>query len=196
MVNFIWFALLAIGIVYGIINGTIDAVTASIFTSAGQTLNIVLEMTATIALWMGLLKIAEKAGLVSFVARVFTPFVRKLFPDIPDGHPSIGSMVMNISANFLGLGSAATPFGLKAMAELQELNPQPDKASYPMLTFLIMNTSSLTLIPAMVISLRATGGAENPTDIIGAVFLASSIALCIGLMIDFMLRFWHRRRGL
>ena len=195
VVNLIWLLLLVSGVAYAAMYGNIDAVTAAIFSAAGQGISITLEIAGVLALWMGLLKLADRSGLVRILAKLSAPLVARLFPDVPRNHPAFGAIVMNLAANFLGLGNAATPFGIKAMTEMQKLNPNKDIASAPMITFLVMNTSSFTLVPAMVISLRVQAGSAAPAEIIGATALASGCAMLFALLVDFLVRQYNRRRG-
>ncbi len=135
------------------------------------------------ALWLGLMKIAEKAGLIERLARALRGITTRLFPDVPADHPAMGAMIMNISANMLGLGNAATPLGLKAMEELSKLNKHPGTATDAMCTFLVINTSNVQLIPATVIAIRAASGSANPTEILGPVIVATAINTVIGVMV-------------
>ena len=132
------------------------------------------------ALWLGVMKIAEQAGLISIIAKVVKPITKFLFPDVPQDHPAIGSIIMNISANMLGLGNAATPFGLKAMEELDKINPEKGTATNAMCTFLAINTAGLTLIPATAIAIRAASGSSDPAIIIGTSLFASFCATVAG----------------
>ncbi|MEG2213580.1 MAG: nucleoside recognition domain-containing protein, partial [Clostridiales bacterium] len=168
MLNWIWFLLLGGGIIYGALSGNMEAVSTASLAAAADTVRLIIEITGLLCLWLGMLKIAEESGLIQALARLLSPMVAFLFPDVPKQHPAFASMLMNMAANLLGLGNAATPFGLKAMEQLQSLNEHPDTASTPMITFLAINTSSITLVPTLVISLRAAAGSANPTEIIGA----------------------------
>lgn len=191
MLNIIWLLLLGGGIVYAAFNGNLEAVTIAAFTAAGDAVRLALEIGGIICLWMGLLKLAEESGLVHSIARLITPLVKRIFPDVPPGHPAFFAMIMNIAANLLGLGNAATPFGLKAMEQLQTLNPDKSSASPAMITFMAINTSSITLIPALVISLRAQAGSAMPTAIIPATIVATSIGTIFALVFDRILRQRH-----
>jgi spore maturation protein A len=143
------------------------------------------------ALWLGIMKIAEAAGLVLLLAKIVKPIMIRLFPDVPPDHPAIGAMVMNMTANFLGLSNAATPLGLKAMEELNKLNPHMGTATNAMCMFLTINTTALTLVPATVIAIRLTLGSANPTDIIMPTFLATLVSLILGVMFTrFIQRFF------
>ena len=160
MLNYIWFFMIFISVIVGTINGRIDAVTESAIQMSKTAVEIAIGLIGIMALWLGTMKIAEKSGLIGLIAGALKPITIRLFPDIPEDHPAIGSIVLNMAANMLGLGNAATPLGLKAMEELQELNEEKDTASNAMCTFLAINTSSIQLIlPATVVGLM--GAASN-----------------------------------
>ncbi len=149
---------------------------------SGKAVNIAIGLIGIMALWLGIMKIAEQAGLISIIARSVRPLTKFLFPEIPHDHPAMGSMIMNISANMLGLGNAATPFGLKAMEELESLNPKKGTATNAMCTFLAVNTAGLTLIPATAIAVRAAAGSSDPTVIIGTSIFGASCATFVGIL--------------
>ncbi|MEC9376939.1 MAG: nucleoside recognition domain-containing protein [Candidatus Neomarinimicrobiota bacterium] len=160
MLNYIWFGMMLIAVVVGTITGNIDAVTEAAISMAKTAVEIAIGLIGIMALWLGTMKIAEESGLIQIIARALRPITIRLFPDVPEDHPAIGSIVLNMAANILGLGNAATPLGLKAMEELQELNPNKDTATNAMCTFLAINTSSVQLIlPATVVALM--GAASN-----------------------------------
>jgi len=144
---------------------------------------LAIGLIGIMALWLGLMKIAEKAGLVAMLSRLLKPVTRRLFPDVPPDHPAVGAMLMNISANMLGLANAATPLGLKAMEELNKLNRKTGVATDAMCTFLVINTSSVQLIPATVIAIRASAGSVNPTEIVGPVIFATAIGTVVGITV-------------
>ena len=190
VLNYIWIAffLLAFVIALGklIFMGdttVFPAVITSTFDQAKNAFEISLGLTGVLSLWMGIMKIGEKGGLVAGLAKLLSPVLNKIFPDIPKGHPVMGTMFMNFSANMLGLDNAATPMGLKAMQELQEINTDKDTASNPMIMFLVLNTSGLTLIPVSVLLYRATAGAANPTDVFIPILLATTVSTVVGLVI-------------
>lgn len=174
MMNIIWFLLIVISILVGGATGQIEKVTQAAIDSANLAVEISLDLIGVMALWLGLMKIAEEAGLVHVIAKGLKPIMEKLFPDVPADHPAMGAMVLNIAANMLGLGNAATPLGLKAMKELQKLNNKKDTATNAMCTFLAINTASIQLIPATTIALMTAAGSKNPTAIIGTSLLATS----------------------
>ena len=154
----------------------------STFSSAQTAFDIAIGLTGVLSLWLGIMKIGERGGLVTFISRALSPIFSKLFPDIPKGHPVTGSIFMNLAANMLGLDNAATPLGLKAMEGLQELNPKKDTASNPMIMFLVLNTSGLVIIPIGIMVYRAQLGAAQPTDVFVPVLLATSIATLAGII--------------
>ena len=155
----------------------------STFSSSKTAFEISLGLTGVLSLWLGIMKIGEKGGVVNVLARVLSPVFAKLFPEIPKGHPVTGSIFMNIAANMLGLDNAATPLGLKAMEQLQELNPKKDTATNPMIMFLVLNTSGLTLIPISILVYRAQMGAQQPTDIFIPILLATFFSTLAGIII-------------
>ena len=190
VLNYIWIAffLLAFVIALGklIFMGdttVFPEIMNSTFAQAKTAFEISLGLTGVLSLWMGIMKIGEKGGLISALAKLLSPVLSKIFPDIPKGHPAMGTMFMNFSANMLGLDNAATPMGLKAMQELQELNPKKDTASNPMIMFLVLNTSGLTLIPVSVLLYRAEMGAANPTDVFIPILIATTVATLVGLLV-------------
>ena len=190
VLNYIWIAFFVISFVIALCKLIFmgdtavftDMMTAST-TSAKSAFELSLGLTGVLSLWMGIMKIGEKGGLVAALARVLSPVLCKIFPDVPKGHPAMGTMFMNFSANMLGLDNAATPMGLKAMQELQELNPKKETASNPMIMFLVLNTSGLTLIPVSVLTFRTQMGAANPTDIFLPILLATTVATLVGLLV-------------
>ena len=160
MLNYIWFGLIFISVVVGTIPGRIDEVTEAAIAMSKTSVEIAIGLVGIMALWLGTMRIAEESGLIQIIARALRPITIRLFPDVPSDHPAIGSIVLNMAANMLGLGNAATPMGLKAMKELQELNQQKDTATDAMCTFLAINTSSVQIIlPATVVGLM--GAASN-----------------------------------
>ena len=160
MLNYIWFGMMFIAVIVGILTGNIDAVTQAAIDMAKTAVEIAIGLIGIMALWLGTMKIAEESGLIRIIARAIRPITIRLFPDVPEDHPAIGSIILNMAANLLGLGNAATPLGLKAMEELQELNPEKETATNAMCTFLAINTSSVQLIlPATVVALM--GAAAN-----------------------------------
>jgi spore maturation protein A len=173
MLNYIWFGLMAIAFVVAAFNGTVDAVTKGAMDSASTAVQIAIGLIGIMTLWLGIMRVAEAAGLVSLLGRALGPLLRRLFPEIPRDHPAAGAIVVAIAANMLGLNNAATPLGIKAMEELQALNPDKDTASNPMVTFLAMTTSGVQLIPATMIGVLAAAGSQQPTAIIAPSLIAT-----------------------
>ena len=182
MLNYIWFALIIISLIVGAINGRIEQVTKAAFEYAGTSVEIAIGLIGIMTLWLGIMNIAQEAGLVKILARAIKPISKRLFPEIPPEHPAMGAMILNIAANWLGLSNAATPLGLKAMEELQKINDEKDTASNAMATFLALNTASITLIPATIIAVRTTLGSADPAEIIGTTIFASSCACVVAVI--------------
>lgn len=182
------------GIAFAAASGDVGAVTSIIFEQAAAGLAVGINLIAIVSVWFGISRIAERAGLLHAAARWLTPLLRPLFPDIPRGHPALGSIAMNVTANFLGLANAATPFGLKAMQQLQELNHRPDTATPAMITFFALNSACATLLPATAVAMRAQAGAADPSAIIIPAAVASTAAAVSILAIDAYLRRRRRER--
>lgn len=181
MLNYIWLAMIILAVILGGINGKIENVTKSAIDSAGSSVTIAIGLIGVMALWLGIMKIAEDSGLIKLLARAIAPIMRWLFPDVPSGHPAMGSMTMNIAANMLGLNNAATPLGLRAMEDLETLNKHPGIATNAMCTFLAINTAGVQLIPATMISIMASAGSKDPTAIIGTTIAATGAAVIAGV---------------
>ena len=182
MLNYIWLTMVIVAVVLGGINGKIEEVTKSAIDAATGAVTIAIGLIGVMALWLGIVKIAEDSGLMSLLARAIAPIMKRLFPDVPPGHPAMGSMTMNIAANMLGLSNAATPLGIKAMEDLETLNKTPGIATNAMCTFLTINTAGLQLIPATMISIMAAAGSRDPAAIIGTTIGASCCALIVGVI--------------
>lgn len=181
MLNAVWIGLIVVAVVVGAATGRLDAVTKAAFDSARGAVELAIGLVGVMALWLGVMRIAEEAGLARALARLLRPAARRLFPDVPADHPALAAILLNVSASWLGLGNAATPLGLKAMEELQKLNPVKDTASNAMVTFLALNTSSITLVPATIIAVRVTLGSANPTEIVAPTILASACATVVAV---------------
>lgn len=188
--NYIWIALFIIGIIVGAIRlcflgdtETMPAMMDATFDMANMAFDMTLGLTGMLTLWMGILKIGEDSGMVNRLARFLSPVLTKLFPDIPKDHPALGAIFMNISANMLGLDNAATPMGLKAMQELQSINPRKDTASNPMIMFLVMNTAGLTIIPVSIMAYRSQAGAADPTDVFVPLLLVTATSTTLGVIL-------------
>ena len=189
VLNYIWIAFFIIAFVIALVKliflGDVEVFPAmmnSTFDNSKTAFEISLGLTGVLSLWLGIMKVGEKGGVINLFARVLSPVFTKLFPDIPKGHPATGSIFMNIAANMLGLDNAATPLGLKAMEQLQEINPKKDTASNPMIMFLVLNTSGLTLIPVSIMVYRAQQGAAQPTDIFIPILLATFFSTLAGII--------------
>ncbi|MFD1018541.1 nucleoside recognition domain-containing protein [Thalassobacillus hwangdonensis] len=193
MVNLIWALLAIFGIVYAAFQGTMKEVNEAIFSTIDDAVMITLTMMGVLIFWLGLMKIAEAAGILRGLAKAFRPLVKRIFPEIPDGHPAMGYILSNMTANFFGLGNAATPLGLKAMREMKELHGK-DYASRSMITFLAINTSSITIIPTTVIAIRMKYGSVDPTAIVGTTIAATCISTMGALIIDRYF-YWRRTKG-
>ena len=188
MVNVIWAGLIFIAIIYSLLTGNFETINNGILTHATSGVNLILEMMPLIVLWTGIMKIAESSGLLQVFSKMLNPILSRLFPSLHKEHKALGYIASNIAANMLGLGSAATPFGLKAMEELQKDNPKKDTATEAMITFLVLNTGGVTLIPTTVIALRIMHGSVNPTEIIITSILATAVSSISGLLLDCVMR--------
>ena len=175
MLNYIWFGLMAIALVVAAINGTADAVTRGAVESASGAVQIAIGLVGIMTLWLGMMRVAEAAGLVTLVGRALRPILRWLFPEVPADHPAAGAIVLALAANMLGLNNAATPLGIKAMEELQELNPDKDTATNAMVTLMAITTAGVQFIPASMIGVLAAAGSTNPTAIIAPTIVATFI---------------------
>jgi spore maturation protein A len=173
MLNYIWFGLMAIALVVAAINGTADAVTKGAVESATSAVQIAIGLVGIMTLWLGMMRVAEASGLVSLVGRALKPLLRWLFPEVPSEHPAAGAIVLALAANMLGLNNAATPLGIKAMEELQTLNPDKDTATNAMVTLMAVTTAGVQLIPASMIGVLAAAGSSNPTAIIAPTIVAT-----------------------
>jgi len=194
MVNYIWLGLILFGILAAACQGNIDIVTKAALDGAATAVNTALSLIAIMAFWLGIMKVAEAAGFIEFLARLARPLIRILFPSLPPGHPAVGAIMMNLSANFLGLGNAATPMGLLAMREMQALNRRPDAASEAMCTFLALNTSCVT-IPTTMIGIRAIYGSAEPAAIVGTTLFATTCGMVVAIAVDRCLRHLYATQG-
>ena len=195
VLNYIWIAFFVIAFVTGAVElamgdtAVFQHIVDSTFDSSKSAFEVALGLTGVLSLWLGIMKIGERAGVVNVLARALSPVFSRLFPDIPKNHPVIGTIFMNIASNMLGLDNAATPTGLRAMAQMQELNPKKDTATNPMIMFLVLNTSGLTIIPTTILAFRAANGAQTPTDVFIPILLATSVATIAGIIITSL---WQR----
>ena len=192
MINKLWGILIITGLLFCLLTGRIDVINNEILNSAKTTLDMVIRIFPIIALWLGIMNIARKAKLLDKLSNILSPILSKIFPEIPKGHESLSLIASNIVANMFGLGNAATPFGLKAMKSLQELNTKKDTASRSMITFLVLNTSGVTIIPTTIISLRMMYKSNNPTEIVLACIIATTLSTVAGILMDRFLA-WRNR---
>lgn len=191
--NVVWLLLIGAAVITAIFKGTMPAVSNATFKSATTAVELAIGLVGGMTLFLGLMRVAQDSGLVQVLAKALRPIFRFLFPDVPKDHPALGAIAMNFGANILGLGDAATPMGLKAMQELQELNPDKDSASDAMCMFVALHSSSLQLIPVMVISLRAAAGSRNPSEIIVGTIFATMASLAVAIAASKLLARWQRR---
>lgn len=191
MVNYIWGIFIIIGISYSILTGNIEEINNEILTSGKESLDLIMELVPLLVIWMGLMKIASSSGLIDKISHFLSPILSKLFPSIPKNDPSLGYIASNVAINMAGLGSAATPFGLKAMEELQKHNKNKKIASDAMITFLVLNTGGVTIVPTTIISLRMAYGSINPSFVMPACIIATFTASLAGLTLDYIIRKKH-----
>ncbi|WP_340398713.1 nucleoside recognition domain-containing protein [Paenibacillus sp. FSL H8-0079] len=192
MINLIWLLMILIGFAFAAINGNIEVVTQAAFDGAATGVTVCFGLISVLVFWMGMMKMAEDAGLLARIAKLLGPVVGFLFPDVPKNHPAMGYILSNMSANLLGLGNAATPMGIKAMQQLQELNPDKQTASPAMCTLLALNTASITIIPTTLIAIRLNYHSANATEIVGTTLMATIVATLAAIMADR----WYRNRAL
>ena len=197
MVNVIWLGMIFFGILAAAAGGNIEVVTKAALDGAGSAVKISIGLIAIITFWLGIMKLAEEAGIISFLSRAIAPLMKFLFPEIPRDHPAMGAIIMNISANVLGLGNAATPMGLIAMQEMQKLNSgDPRTASNSMCTFLALNTSCITIIPTTIIGIRVVHGSADPTEVVGTTIFATACGMTVAVIADRLFRsIFTRHRG-
>ena len=188
MVSYIWLFLILIGIGFSALTGNLDTINDSILTNGTKALDLMLSILPIIVLWTGIMKIAEASGLLRKFAKLMEPILSRLFPSVPKDNPALGFITSNIAANMMGLGSAATPFGLKAMSELQKINDKKDTASVAMITFLVLNTAGVTIVPTTVLALRIATGSQNPSEIILPGVIATFCSSIGGLLLDYFIR--------
>lgn len=193
MVNIIWVAMFIIGIIYAAFNGTMEEVSEALFQSAEDAIGLTLSLMSVLVFWLGMMNIAKHANILDFLAKLFRPMVVKLFPEIPPNHRAFGYILANMIANIFGLGSAATPMGLKAMQEMKTLQ-KGNTASRSMITFLALNTSSLTLIPTKVIAIRMKYGSVSPTEIVLTTIIATLVSTCSAIILDRFFHFYDTRK--
>ncbi|CAG7641616.1 nucleoside recognition domain-containing protein [Paenibacillus allorhizosphaerae] len=191
MVNFIWLFFIVAGFVVAAFQGKVELVTEAVFDGAKSGVTVCFGLISIMVFWLGIMRIAEDAGLLQKLAKLLQPIVRFLFPGVPKDHPALGYIMSNMSANIFGLGNAATPMGIKAMQELQRLNSNKEAASPAMCTLLALNTASITLIPTTLIAIRMSYNSASPTDIVGTTLLATFVSTLAAIFVDR----WYRKRN-
>ena len=194
--NYIFLLLISISLIIGFVNGRLEEVNTSLLTSCNIAVKIAFSLIGIMAFWLGIMRIAEKAGIINIIAKILKPITKKIFSDIPQNSPAIGDITMSISANALGLTNAATPIGIKAMQELQEENKNKTVASDSMCMFLGMNTAGFQIIPATIIAILTGLGAKNPTDIILPTLIVTTISFIFAILISLCLKkIWHAKEN-
>lgn len=193
MINYIWGFFIVLGVLFSIINGS-GSITNSMLSSGSKAIDMILGIVPLMCLWLGTMKIAEASGLLDIISNKLSKVVKILFPEIPEGDKAIGYISSNVVMNMLGLGNAATPFGLKAMSELKRLNNNSDVASRSMITFLVINTASVTIVPTTVISLRLVNGSINPTEIVPVTIITTFLSTFLAILLDRLFYFIWRKK--
>jgi spore maturation protein A len=191
MVNYIWVGLTIIGLIFAAVNGTMNEVNEAIFKGAKEAVTLCIGLISVLVFWLGLMKIAEDSGLLKKLTKLFIPLVKRIFPEVPANHPALGYILSNMIANMFGLGNAATPLGIKAMEQLKVLNGGKTEASRSMVTFLAINTASVTLVPTTVIAIRMNYGSVSPTEIVGPTLITTVLSAIAAILID---RYFYYRR--
>jgi len=192
MVNYIWMFMFIVGFIFALINGTMTEVNKAIFDGAKEAVTLCIGLISVLVFWLGMMRIAEESGLLKRLSRLFRPLVKRLFPEVPVNHPAMGYILSNMISNMFGLGNAATPLGIKAMEELKKLNGGKDSASRSMVTFLAINTASITIIPTTVIAIRMNYHSASPTEIVVPTIIATIISALGAILID---RYFYYRRN-
>lgn len=180
--NYIWIIFIVVGYVIAFVNGKTDLVTKELFSSFEGAVKLCIGLTGAVCFWSGMMEIAKEGGMTKVIAKLFSPILSRLFKNIPSGHPAMGAIIMNLTANVLGLGNAATPLGIKAMKELQTLNTEKEIASNDMILFLVLNTCMIQLLPTTVVSLRAASGSADPMRIVPVVWITSAFTCLFGII--------------
>lgn len=196
MMNYIWAGMMLVSIIVAAFTGRLDITMQEGMRAATGAMTLVLGLAGVMCLWTGLMKIADKSGMVNVLCRLSRPFARLLFPDIAPTSPAMSAIMLNITANLLGMGNAATPLGLKAMGELDKLNHGSTRASNAMCMFVVLNTASLQLIPSTIIAIRSAAGSANPFEVILPIWIASIITAVVGIMMTFLLQNLRRAHGI
>lgn len=192
MISIIWIFLIIIGIFYAFITGNIEIINNTVLTSSTDALSLIMSLLPTIVLWTGIMRIAQNAGILDNFSKLLSPLLKHIFPSVPKDNKALGYISSNIAANMLGLGSAATPFGLKAMEELQKINTKKDTASDAMITFLVLNTAGVTIIPTTIIAIRLANNSSSPTEIIVPAIIATTCSFITAILVDYLIRRSHK----
>ncbi|MEH7333789.1 nucleoside recognition domain-containing protein [Neobacillus drentensis] len=192
MVNYIWVFMTIVGIVFAALNGTMEAVNKAVFDGAKEAVTLCIGLISVLVFWLGMMRIAEESGLLERLSKLFRPLVKILFPDVPANHPAMGYILSNMISNMFGLGNAATPLGIKAMEELKKINGGKNTASRSMVTFLAINTASITIIPTTVIAIRMNYKSISPTEIVVPTIIATILSAIGAILID---RYFYYRRS-
>ncbi|MDN3016655.1 nucleoside recognition domain-containing protein [Paenibacillus sp. BSR1-1] len=192
MVNYIWVFMTIVGIVFAAFNGTMEAVNKAVFDGAKEAVTLCIGLISVLVFWLGMMRIAEESGLLERLSKLFRPLVKILFPDVPASHPAMGYILSNMISNMFGLGNAATPLGIKAMEELKKINGGKNTASRSMVTFLAINTASITIIPTTVIAIRMNYKSISPTEIVVPTIIATILSAIGAILID---RYFYYRRS-
>ena len=195
MVNYIWVAMTIIGIVFAFINGNMEAVNKAVFDGAKEAVTLCIGLISVLVFWLGMMRVAEESGLLRKLTKLFRPIVKKIFPEVPANHPAMGYILSNIISNMFGLGNAATPLGIKAMEELKKLNGGKPEASRSMVTFLAINTASITIIPTTVIAIRINYHSSSPTEIVVPTIIATILSGLGAILIDRYFNYRRSRKG-
>ncbi|MCM3566742.1 nucleoside recognition domain-containing protein [Neobacillus mesonae] len=191
MVNYIWVGMTIIGIIFALINGTMDEVNKAVFDGAKEAVTICIGLISVLVFWLGMMRIAEESGLLEKLSKLFRPLVKFIFPEVPVNHPAMGYILSNMISNMFGLGNAATPLGIKAMEQLKKLNGRKNSASRSMVTFLAINTASITIIPTTVIAIRMNYNSASPTEIVVPTIITTFLSAVAAILID---RFFYYRK--
>ncbi len=191
--NVVWLLLIGAAVITAVFKGTMPAVSNATFSAAGTAVELAIGLVGGMTLFLGLMRVAQDSGLVQLLAKALRPVFRYLFPGVPKDHPALGAIALNFGANILGLGDAATPFGIKAMEDLQSLNEDKETASDAMCMFVTLHSSSLQLIPVMVISLRAAAGSKNPSEIIVGTIFATLASMVVAVTTSKLFARWQRK---
>lgn len=182
MINYIWFFLILIGIIVAIFTGNIEVINTAIIEDAEEAVKFAIGLTGIMGVWLGLMNVAEKSGLIKSFSRLLRPITRMLFPDVPKDHPAMSAIIMNMVTNMFGAGNSATAIGIKAMEEMNAINNNKSKATNAMCMFLVVNMSSIQLVPLTVLKIRADAGSTAPTEIIGTSLIATAVSTIVGII--------------